>query len=299
VGIVVAGSIAFDNIMDFPGHFKDHILPDKVHILSVSFQVSNLKRMRGGAGANIAYNLALLGERPQLLGAVGDDFGDYRDWLESHGVDTAPVRVVPGEFTASAFITTDEDDNQITGFYPGAMAGSGSLSLHDVAGKPDLVIVSPDSPDAMSRYPGECREMGVPLVYSPGQQIVSLTAEQLRDGIVGARCLIGNDYEMEMIREKTGLTNGAILELADTVITTFGERGSSIATHDRTFGIDAVKPPRVADPTGAGDAYVAAVAYGLAHGEDPETFGRKAAALASAAVAEYGTQSHALPAVDA
>jgi adenosine kinase len=292
MSIVVTGSIAFDNIMDFPGSFKDHILPDKVHILSVSFLVETLKRQRGGAAANVAYNLALLGESSSILGAVGEDFGDYRGWLEEAGVDTSAIWIVPGEFTASAFITTDRDDNQITGFYPGAMRLAGDLSLHDLDTDISLVVITPDDPAAMAKYPGECRALGVPYVYSPGQQIVSLTPEQLTDGVTGARCLIGNDYEMEMIAAKTGHTHQDLLRMAGMVITTLGEHGSRIATPQGTVDIEAVAPARVVDPTGAGDAYVAGVARGLLRGDAPEDFGRVAALAASQAIAEYGTQSH-------
>jgi adenosine kinase len=289
--IIVTGSVAFDNIMDFPGYFKDHILPEKVHILSVSFLVETLKRQRGGAGANVAYNLALLGERPRLIAAVGADFGEYRDWMGSVGIDTSGVWEVEDEFTASAFITTDRDDNQITGFYPGAMRRAGELTLHET-GRPDLVVITPDAPDAMARFSGECREIGIPWVYSPGQQIVSLSEEQLTNGVTGARCVIGNDYEMELIASKTGHRNDDLLELAEIVITTLGEHGSRIATRDGSWEIPALQPYGVKDPTGAGDAYVAGIARGIARGDAPEAYGRVAALAASHAISEYGTQVH-------
>jgi len=292
VAIVVTGSIAFDNIMDFPGYFKDHILPEKVHMLSVSFLVESMKKQHGGAGANVAYNLALLGERPLLLGAVGDDFGEYREFLEARGVDTSAILVVPDEFTASAFITTDRDDNQITGFYPGAMRRAGELSLDDLAGDVSLVVVTPDDPAAMSRHPGQCRRRGVPYVFCPGQQTVSLTSGQLVDGVTGAKCVIGNDYEMELIADKTGHSAAGLLDLAEIVITTLGDRGSRIATADGTTEIDIVPAARVTDPTGAGDAYLAGAAWGIARGAAPGDFGRVAALAASHAIEEYGTQAH-------
>jgi adenosine kinase len=292
VGIVVTGSIAFDNIMDFPGYFKDHILPEKVHMLSVSFLVETMKKQHGGAGANVAYNLALLGERPLLVGAVGDDFAEYREWLESKGVDTSAILVVPGEFTASAFITTDRDDNQITGFYPGAMRNAGGFSLDDVDGDISLIVITPDNPDAMARYPGECRRRGIPYVFCPGQQTVSLTAEQLVDGVTGAKCVIGNDYEMELIADKTGHSVDGLLELAEIVVTTLGDKGSRIASAGGTAEIDIVPRSRITDPTGAGDAYLAGIAWGLARGAAPRDFGRVAALAASHAIVEYGTQAH-------
>lgn len=291
MSILVTGSIAFDNIMNFPGYFKDHILPEKVHILSVSFLVESLKRQRGGAAANVAYNLALLGEKPRLLGAVGDDFGEYRERLEEAGVDTSPVWMIPGEFTASAFITTDRDDNQITGFYPGAMRLASDLSITDIE-EASLVVITPDDPGAMAKYPAECRALGIPYIYSPGQQIVILSPEQLTDGVGGARCVIGNDYEMEMIQSKTGHTHRDLLGMADMVITTLGDRGSHIETADGLVEIPAVAPANVVDPTGAGDAYVAGVARGIAASASPEDFGRVAALSASYAISEYGTQAH-------
>lgn len=292
MSIVVTGSIAFDNIMNFPGYFKDHILPEKVHVLSVSFLVDTLKRQRGGAGANVAYNLSLLGERVRLLGAVGEDFDEYRGWLESQGVDTSSVWTVPGELTASAFITTDLDDNQITGFYPGAMRQAVDLSLSEMDDDVSLAVITPDDPGAMAKYPGECRDLGIPYVYSPGQQIVSLSSEQLIDGMTGARCVIGNNYEMEMIASRTGHSTSDLLDLAAMVITTFGDRGSKITTADGVVDVDAVAPAKVVDPTGAGDAYVAGIARGLSRGDAPEDFGRVASLAASHAIAEYGTQAH-------
>jgi len=292
VGIVVTGSIAFDNIMDFPGYFKDHILPEKVHMLSVSFLVESMKKQHGGAGANVAYNLALMGERPLLLGAVGEDFAEYRDFLEARGVDTSAILVVPGEFTASAFITTDRDDNQITGFYPGAMRRAGELTLDDLHGDISLVVITPDDPAAMSRYPGECRRRGIPYVFCPGQQTVSLTPERLIDGVTGAKCVIGNDYEMELIASKTGHSVAGLLDLAEIVITTLGDKGSRVATAEGTTEIDIVPQAQITDPTGAGDAYLAGIAWGIARGAAPRDFGRVAALAASHAITEYGTQAH-------
>ena len=292
MSIVVTGSIAFDNIMDFPGAFKDHILPDKVHMLSVSFLVDSLKKQRGGAAANAAYNLTLLGEQPTLLAAVGGDFAAYATELEACGVDLSPVRVYEDEFTACAFITTDRHDNQITGFYPGAMRHASELSLHDVEGEIDLVVITPDAPDAMAKYPQECRNLGIPYVYSPAQQIVSLEGEVLTDGIRGARCVIGNDYEMQLIADKTGSDVDGLLDLAEMVITTRGESGSVITTKAGAVEIPVAPASQIVDPTGAGDAYVAGIARGLVRDEAPEVFGRVAALTAVHVVENYGTQAH-------
>ena len=292
MSIVVTGSVAFDHIMDFSGHFKDHILPDKIHVLSVSFLVDKLQKLRGGCAANIAYNLALLGERPKMVATVGQDFADYRAYLEEQGVDTSATRVIPDEFTASSFITTDLDNNQITGFYTGAMREASSLSLHDLDGEIDVAIVAPNDPGAMLKYPRECRALGAAYIYDPGQQIVRLSADDLLDGLTGARCVIGNDYEMALIQEKTGHAPRELLELAETVIVTRGEHGSLILTPDGPVEIPAAPVERVLDPTGAGDAYRAGILRGLMRGEPPERYGRVASLTAAYAVEEYGTQTH-------
>lgn len=292
MSIVVTGSIAFDYIMDFPGYFKDHILPDKVHVLSVSFLVETLRKMRGGTAGNIAYNLALLGERPRVLATVGQDFGDYRQHLEASGVDTSLIHEVADDYTALAFITTDRADNQITGFYPGAMRRAGELSLARVAERPELVIVAPNAPEAMVRYPEECRARGVPYVFDPGQALPVLSGEELVACMRGARCVIGNDYEMALVGQKTGYAPEALLELADVVIVTRGEQGSLIYERDARWEIPVAPPRQVVDPTGAGDAYRAGVLRGLRRGEPAPRYGRVASLAATFAVERYGTQEH-------
>lgn len=293
VSIVVTGSVAYDHIMDFPGHFKDHILPDRVHMLSVSFLVDSLRKVRGGCAANIAYNLTLLGERPKMVATVGDDFADYRAWLEERGVDTGGTRVIPGEFTASCFITTDRDNNQITGFYTGAMRQAGSVSLRETADGARVAIISPNDPAAMASYVRECRDLAIPYVYDPGQQIIRLSADDLREGVQGARCVVGNDYEMAMIEEKTGLTPEAMLHHAETVIVTRGEQGSTIMQRTGAVDIPPAASGAVCDPTGAGDAYRAGLLRGMVRGERPERYGRVASLAATYAVESYGTQNHA------
>ena len=195
MSVIVTGSLAFDHIMSFPGYFKDHILPDKVHMLNVSFLVSSLKKQRGGTGGNIAYNAAMLGLDARLVAAAGSDFGEYRAVLDGLGVDTSGVSIDPDIFTASGFITTDRADNQITGFYPGAMSNAGQQSLRDLAGPAaEIAIIAPNDPVAMKRFPAECRELGIPYIYDPGMQLPWLSGEELLDGLTGARVLIGNDY---------------------------------------------------------------------------------------------------------
>jgi sugar/nucleoside kinase (ribokinase family) len=212
VRIAVTGSLAYDYIMAFPGYFKDHILPDKVHMLTVSFLVDSMKRMRGGVAGNIAYTLALLGERPLLCASAGQDFGEYRAWMERQGIDTAGLVQLEDEFTASCFINTDLANNQIVAFYTGAMAYSRNLSVLDYGlSSNDLVIISPTDPEAMSRYADECRTHGIPFVFDPGKQTPRLDGEQILAGLNGARVLIGNDYEFAMMAQKTGLTEEVLI----------------------------------------------------------------------------------------
>ncbi|HMA33921.1 MAG TPA: carbohydrate kinase family protein [Chloroflexia bacterium] len=293
MSVVVTGSIAFDNIMDFPGHFHEHILADKIHMLNVSFLVDTLKKQRGGTAGNIAYTLGLLGSRPLLYSSVGPDFAEYRAQLEAVGVDTHAVQQTADHFTATCFITTDQDNNQITGFYPGAMALDAALSLGPLdLGPADLVVVSPTEPQAMVRYTQECQARAVPYVYVPAQQIIRLTADEIVTGVAGARVIIANDYEFEMMHNKTGLTAAAMLEHAEIVVTTRGEEGSIIRTRQAEYAIPVARPMTVVDPTGAGDAYAAGFVHGLTHHCDMERTGRMAALAAVYVIECYGTQAH-------
>jgi adenosine kinase len=290
---LVTGSLAYDYIMDFPGYFSEHILPEKVHMLSVSFMVQGLKRNRGGVAANIAYNLRLLGEPVAILATAGHDFHEFRAWLEERGVDTRHIHIVEEEFTASCFITTDRANNQITGFYPGAMNACGRYSLYDLpAGQHNLVVISPHDPAAMRRHPAECRALGLPYFYNPAQQIVVLTGEELRDGIGGAAAVVANDYEFQMIENKTGLTPAAMLDLCPLIIVTLGERGSLMKTPEGEISIPAAPARQVVDPTGAGDAYTAGIIAGWQRGYPLPLTGRLAALAAVYAVESYGTQNH-------
>jgi len=294
MSIVVTGSLAYDYIVQFPGYFKDHILPDKLHMLSVSFLADSMKKIRGGCAANIAYNLALVGERPRIVGTVGDDFVDYRAWLEAQGVDTSGIMVVPDELTATCFITTDQGNSQFTGFYAGAMAYAKNLSLRDQPDHQgfDVVIISPNDPAAMGQHAHECRELGIPYIYDPGQQIIRLSGEELAAGVEGARMLILNDYELEMVKNKTGLTDEEVRACTDILIVTRGEAGSTVYAGGKVYDIPIAQPRRVADPTGAGDAYRAGIIKGLVHGLSPEMMGRLGSLTAAYAVEEYGNQEH-------
>ncbi len=291
--ILVSGSLAYDHIMDFQGNFQDHILPEKVHILNVSFLVNSLRKMRGGCAANVAYNLALLSEHPRIIGTVGHDFEDYRRFLSEAGVDLSAVKVIPDEFTASCFITTDKSSNQITGFYPGAMNMAHELKIADFEpAEIKMVIVSPNDPEAMINHPRECRELGLPYIYDPGQQVIFFDGDTLLEGIRGAKVVIGNDYELGMIEKKTGYTPERLLELAEIVIVTKGKFGSTILTRERTVEIPIAAERGLVDPTGGGDAYRAGIIKGLLHGYSLEQTGRIAALAATYCVEQYGTQSH-------
>lgn len=263
--IVVTGSIAFDYLMSFPGKFTEHLLPEHVHRVSLSFLVDTMDKRRGGCAPNIAYTLALLGERPMLMATAGDDFGEYRQWLDATGVDTSLVHQVPGKFCASFFCSTDRENNQIASFYVGAMADAGQLSFRTIGGC-DLAIVSPNDPGAMVQYAEECRTVGIPFIFDPGQQCARMSGDELRDGITGAKIVICNDYEFELIKQKTGLAEADILRLAETLIVTRGEEGSSVITAAGTTNVPAVTTPRVVDPTGVGDAFRGGLMKGIALG---------------------------------
>ena len=292
--IIVTGSIANDYIMSFPGHFSEHILPEKIAVLSVSFLVDSLRREPGGCAANIAYNLALLGDRPAVMATVGMDFEPDRARLAAVGVDTALIKAVPGESTASFFVSTDLDHRQIASFYIGAMGQAAAQSLRDQdpAGI-GLVVISPNAPDAMVKLVDDCKALGLPYVYDPSQQIVRLDGEDLRAGIAGARCFVANEYEMELISEKTGLDLEAIRGLCPVVVVTHGEKGSVIYDGESSYEIPIAAPRAVVDPTGVGDAYRTAIVYGLVHGLPWDQAGRVGALSATYALESLGTQAHA------
>jgi adenosine kinase len=291
--IFVTGSIAYDYIMVFPGRFRDHIIPDKMHVLSVSFLVDSLKRRRGGTAANIAYNLALLGGRPTVVGTVGEDFAEYRQWLESRGVDTAAIKIIPGEHTASCFINTDLQDNQITAFYPGAMAHAATVSLHDVGVTPDdLVIIAPNDPRAITLYTAECTAAGIPYLFDPSMQLPRMGKAELEDGCKGAEILAGNDYEFGMMAEKMGLAEADLRKRTPITVMTRGEAGALITVDGQEYDIPPAKPEKVVDPTGAGDAFRSGFVMGMSRGFSWPTVGRLAALTAVYAVEQPGPQEH-------
>ena len=293
MNIVVTGSIAFDYLMSFPGDFLEHIKPDRLQKLSLSFLVDDMQKQRGGCAPNIAYTLALLGERPLIMGTAGKDFGPYRQWLEEQGVDTSAVRMVPEAFTASFFATTDQGQNQIASFYTGAMAYARELSFRDLDRPVDLTIISPNDPVAMDLYPEECRELGIAYIYDPSQQVVRSTPQSLRNGLVGADMLIVNDYEYELLKERVGMTDAQVQRAVRTaVIVTEGENGARIWTADETLQVPAAPPSRIADPTGVGDAFRAGLIKGLALGLPWSTAGRIGTLAATYVLETEGPQTH-------
>lgn len=290
--ILLSGSLAFDYIMNFPGYFEDHILPDKIHVLNVSFLVESLDRQRGGVAGNIAYNLGLLQQPCRVVGSVGNDFDDYAEALEALGVDLSGIWRIDDEVTASAFITTDRSDNQITGFFPGAMSRAAEISVLEQLEGVRLGVISPTAPDAMERHARELKEAGVPYLYDPGQQIISLSASAIREGIDGAYILACNDYELAMVEEKIGLDREQIVEDVPVVVVTLGELGSTIYAEGDEFEIPSVQAWSVDDPTGAGDGYRAGLIAGYLNGLSWEVAGRVAATAATYVVEQKGTQAH-------
>ncbi len=291
--ILITGSIAYDYLMKFPGRFKEYLLPNMLDKVSLSFLVDSLKRNWGGVAANIAYNLALLGEHPKVMATAGRDFDQYREWLESHGVDTSAVIQVDDVFTASFFATTDLDNNQIASFYTGAMAYAKDHSIRETVGKmPDMVVISPNDPQAMTNYANECAEAGVPFMFDPSQQVIRLDADFLRHGIEHAHTLVVNEYEFELTQEKTGWKRDDILKRVKVLIVTLGEQGAVIYADGDEYRIPTVPPKRIADPTGVGDAFRAGVLKGMARGWPWDVTGRVGALCATYVLEQEAPQGH-------
>ncbi len=293
MNFLLTGSVAYDYLMIFPGYFREHILPDKLETISLSFLVESMVRLRGGNAPNIAYTLALLGERPRLFATVGEDFEEYRQWLDTHGVDTTWAKVIPGVNTASFFANTDRSNAQIASFYPGAMAYAAELSLCDLAGDPpDLVVISPNDPEAMKRYVSECQEMGLSYIYDPSQQIIRLQAEDLRRGIEGALAVFVNDYEFALIEKMTGMDTKEILRQVEFLVITSGEQGALVYCGQERYDIPAVTPERIIDPTGVGDAFRGGFLTAYGFGVDLENCGRMGSLAATYCLEQHGPQGH-------
>jgi adenosine kinase len=288
---LICGSFAFDTIMVFPDRFKNHILPEQVHILNVSFLVPEMRREYGGCAGNIAYNLKLLGGDAKPMGTVGHDFGAYRDWMDECGITRAYVKQIDDAYTAQAFITTDLDDNQITAFHPGAMNHSDVNKVPADAGI-TLGIIAPDGRDGMIQHAEQFVEASIPFIFDPGQGMPMFDGEDLLHFVEQANWLTLNDYESRLMQARTGLSLEQLAARVQAVIVTRGAKGSSVYSASQQIDIPAARAPAVKDPTGCGDAYRAGLLYGLMHDVDWETTGRIAALIGAIKIEQYGTQNH-------
>ena len=294
MSIVCTGSIAYDYLMSFPGYFRDHIMPDKLDSISLSFLVDSMVRQRGGTATNIAYNLALLGERPRVMATAGEDFAEYRAWLEANNIDTSLIKIIQGVYTASFFVNTDLSNAQIATFYAGAMAHACELSLHEIAQDlPELVVISANDPGAMNCLVAECVELGVPYLYDPSQQIVRMDAEDLRKGVESAQSLFLNDYEFGLLQKHTGMTVDEILSHLAYMVITQGEDGAKVYVNNgEVYQIPVVKPEEIVEPTGVGDAFRGGFLRGRKLGLDWQTCGQMGALSATYCLEQRGTQNH-------
>jgi adenosine kinase len=289
--VLICGSIAFDNIMVFGGRFKEHILPDQIHILNVAFLVPDLRREFGGCAGNIAYNLKLIGGEPAIMATVGDDAGPYLARLDALGLARDHVRAVPGTLTAQAFITTDLDDNQITAFHPGAMNHS-HLNEIGPGFAAKVAIIAPDGRDGMVQHVEQLARARIPFVFDPGQGLPMFSGEELL-GMVGKAAYVAvNDYEGKMLEEKTGKTLGELARRVQALVVTRGAEGSTIYADSQRYDIPSVRPEKIVDPTGCGDAYRAGLLYGIANGYDWPTTGRLASLMGALKIASRGGQNH-------
>lgn len=290
--IVFSGSIAYDYLMTFPGYFREFIHPDKLDSLSLSFLVDSMTRQYGGIAPNIAYTFALLGGRPLVMGTAGDDFNDYRAWLEARGVDTSGIKQVPGVMTASFFANTDKANLQIASFFAGAMAHAAELRLADLSFRPDLVVISPDDPTAMRERARECVQLGIPYVYDPSQQLVRIAVEDIREGIDGAKMIVVNDYEANIIYERTGLSEADLIKNGRRLVITRGRDGSTIFADGRRYDVPAFREEKIVDPTGTGDAYRGGLLRGMSLGLDWPVCGYMGSLAATYCLEQKGTQNH-------
>lgn len=290
--ILVTGSLAFDFIMNFPGRFGDQIMPDKIHVLNLSFLTDRLRNNLGGTAGNVAYNLSLLGERTAILATAGKDFAPYKKFLKKNKVNTEYIRVYKDTYTSNYFVIVDELDNQLGGFYSGAMERAERLSVKDVQDKIKLAVIGPSTPMAIFKFARECQGLGIPFLFDPGMQIPRLNKEQLLRGLAGAKIFIANDYEFALILKKTGLTKRSLLKQVEILITTLAEKGSIIDTRNKTIKIRAARPKNTCDPVGAGDAYRAGFISGYLRGFNLKTCGQMGSVCAVYTVEKYGTTTH-------
>ena len=288
---LICGSLAYDTIMVFQDKFKNHILPDKIHALSVAFYVPEMRREFGGTAGNIAYNLQLLDGNPLIMATVGDDFAPYQNWLTQNKLASTHIKTVAGTFTAQAFITTDTDDNQITAFHPGAMVASHENSVIDAQGV-TLAIIAPDGRDGMFQHARECFDAGIPFLFDPGQGLPMFNGEELLQFIEMADYLAVNDYESQIIQDKTGLNLQQLAAKVKALVVTLGGQGSQIYADGVCHEIPCIKAMNIVDPTGCGDAYRAGLLYGMARGWDWPTCGRLASTMGAIKIESRGGQNH-------
>lgn len=291
--VLVTGSIAYDYIMNFHDSFKNHILPEKIHVLSVSFVAERLEKQYGGTAGNIAYNLALLEEQPIVFSTVGKDFNEYKKWFDSNNIDTSHIKEFPEEYTASAHIITDDDDNQITAFHGGAMMKN-DISIAHILDEQDIAfaIIAPNAKEGNIRYISELKERNIPYVLDPGQNMPLFGDEELKNAIDSTMMFIVNDYELSLAEKKTGYTKDYLINNLEYLIVTLGKEGSEIYHNGKLYKIAPAKPDNTSDPTGAGDAYRAGIIKGILHGLDIQTIGELASTVAVYTVEKYGTQTH-------
>jgi len=288
---LICGSLAYDTIMVFQDQFKNHILPEKIHCLSVAFYVPEMRREFGGTAGNIAYNLQLLEGKPLIMATVGDDFSSYTNWLNQHNISMQHIKKIDASFTAQAFITTDMDDNQITAFHPGAMVESHQNSVKDVK-EVSLAIIAPDGRDGMFQHAKECFEAGIPFMFDPGQGLPMFNGDELLHFIEMATYLAVNDYEAQVLQDKTGLSLEQLASKVTALIVTLGAQGSHIYADGQRYEVPCVKAVEIIDPTGCGDAYRAGLLYGIANGWDWPVCGRLASTMGAIKIASRGGQNH-------
>ena len=288
---LICGSIAYDTIMVFQDHFKNHILPDKIHVLNVAFLVPEMRREFGGCAGNIAYNLQMLGGDPLMMATVGDDYRPYADRFESLNLPLDHVKQVNNTFTAQAFITTDLEDNQITAFHPGAMNFSHQNSVKD-AKNIDLGIIAPDGRDGMIQHAREFHEAGIPFMFDPGQGLPMYNGEELLDFVHKAEYVAVNDYEGQLLQDRTGLTLASLASEVKALFLTKGAEGSIIFADGKEIEIPCVKPAAIVDPTGCGDAYRSGLLYGIVNNLDWQTIGQLGSLMGALKIAQRGGQNH-------
>lgn len=293
MSIVCTGSVAYDYLMKFPGFFKEHILTNNLESLSLSFLVESLTKVRGGIAPNIAYTLALLGSKnPIIFATVGEDFEEYRLWLEENRVDTSYIKKIDGVFTASFFANTDLANSQIASFYPGAMTYARDYSLKELGFKPELVVISPNDPDAMNRYVEECGQLNIPYLYDPSQQIVRMSSDEIKKGVEGAYSLFVNEYEYQLLQKHTGLTQNDILNIVKFLVVTLGDKGARIFADNQEYLVPAFPVENIIDPTGVGDAFRGGFLRGFEESYSWKLCGKIGSLSAAYCLEQNGTQAH-------